>query len=191
MYVLILVFVFLLPYKLDSHGALGSSDVVILLHGFPTSSYDWNKVRDENCSSPPTQRKTTVLWTNQKPETFHFFPADLGGAHSALPPSHRLRLPGVRLQRQASEWNPLFGSVMISVILASVICFLHDAFSLTFPSGLTSTPYSSRPVWWKRWWLTWVSATSGWTWCPTTMETRWPWSCSTGRFLLIYFVNYH
>lgn len=38
------------PYKLDSHGALGSSDVVILLHGFPTSSYDWNKVRDENLS---------------------------------------------------------------------------------------------------------------------------------------------
>uniref|UniRef100_A0A3Q2R1Z3 Mesoderm specific transcript n=1 Tax=Fundulus heteroclitus TaxID=8078 RepID=A0A3Q2R1Z3_FUNHE len=26
-----------------SHGALGSSDVVLLLHGFPTSSYDWNK----------------------------------------------------------------------------------------------------------------------------------------------------
>lgn len=30
---------------LDSYGALGSSDVVILLHGFPTSSYDWSKVR--------------------------------------------------------------------------------------------------------------------------------------------------
>lgn len=28
----------------DSYGALGSSDVVLLLHGFPTSSYDWNKV---------------------------------------------------------------------------------------------------------------------------------------------------
>uniref|UniRef100_A0A672ZLS3 AB hydrolase-1 domain-containing protein n=1 Tax=Sphaeramia orbicularis TaxID=375764 RepID=A0A672ZLS3_9TELE len=28
----------------DSYGALGSSDVVILLHGFPTSSYDWNKI---------------------------------------------------------------------------------------------------------------------------------------------------
>ncbi|XP_076015035.1 mesoderm-specific transcript homolog protein isoform X2 [Genypterus blacodes] len=30
----------------DSYGALGSSDVVILLHGFPTSSYDWNKIWD-------------------------------------------------------------------------------------------------------------------------------------------------
>ncbi|NXG05507.1 MEST protein, partial [Sakesphorus luctuosus] len=28
----------------DSAGAVGSSDVVILLHGFPTSSYDWNKI---------------------------------------------------------------------------------------------------------------------------------------------------
>uniref|UniRef100_A0A8C7Z8R5 Mesoderm specific transcript n=1 Tax=Oryzias sinensis TaxID=183150 RepID=A0A8C7Z8R5_9TELE len=30
----------------ESYGALGSSDVVILLHGFPTSSYDWNKIWD-------------------------------------------------------------------------------------------------------------------------------------------------
>lgn len=29
----------------DSSGAVGSSDVVVLLHGFPTSSYDWSKVR--------------------------------------------------------------------------------------------------------------------------------------------------
>ncbi|XP_071409003.1 mesoderm-specific transcript homolog protein isoform X2 [Pithys albifrons albifrons] len=28
----------------DSAGAVGSSDIVILLHGFPTSSYDWNKI---------------------------------------------------------------------------------------------------------------------------------------------------
>ncbi|XP_059673226.1 mesoderm-specific transcript homolog protein isoform X2 [Gavia stellata] len=28
----------------DSTGAVGSSDVVILLHGFPTSSYDWCKI---------------------------------------------------------------------------------------------------------------------------------------------------
>ncbi|NWI52849.1 MEST protein, partial [Calyptomena viridis] len=28
----------------DSTGAVGSSDVVILLHGFPTSSYDWIKI---------------------------------------------------------------------------------------------------------------------------------------------------
>ncbi|XP_058842482.1 mesoderm-specific transcript homolog protein-like [Acipenser ruthenus] len=30
----------------DSLGAVGSSDVVILLHGFPTSSYDWYKIWD-------------------------------------------------------------------------------------------------------------------------------------------------
>ncbi|NXC77232.1 MEST protein, partial [Anhinga anhinga] len=28
----------------DSTGAVGSSDVVVLLHGFPTSSYDWCKI---------------------------------------------------------------------------------------------------------------------------------------------------
>lgn len=28
----------------DSKGAFGSSDMVILLHGFPTSSYDWHKI---------------------------------------------------------------------------------------------------------------------------------------------------
>ncbi|KAJ8261810.1 hypothetical protein GJAV_G00158660 [Gymnothorax javanicus] len=38
------------PYKghnifyRDSAGAVGSTDVVILLHGFPTSSYDWYKI---------------------------------------------------------------------------------------------------------------------------------------------------
>lgn len=30
----------------DSSGALGSSDVVVLLHGFPTSSHDWSKIWD-------------------------------------------------------------------------------------------------------------------------------------------------
>ncbi|NWI24048.1 MEST protein, partial [Sula dactylatra] len=28
----------------DSTGAVGSSDVIVLLHGFPTSSYDWCKI---------------------------------------------------------------------------------------------------------------------------------------------------
>ncbi|XP_054255473.1 mesoderm-specific transcript homolog protein isoform X1 [Indicator indicator] len=28
----------------DSTGAVGSSDIVVLLHGFPTSSYDWYKI---------------------------------------------------------------------------------------------------------------------------------------------------
>ncbi|NWR58629.1 MEST protein, partial [Bucorvus abyssinicus] len=28
----------------DSSGAVGSSDIVVLLHGFPTSSYDWCKI---------------------------------------------------------------------------------------------------------------------------------------------------
>uniref|UniRef100_A0A7N8XL83 Mesoderm specific transcript n=1 Tax=Mastacembelus armatus TaxID=205130 RepID=A0A7N8XL83_9TELE len=40
----------------DSYGALGSSDVVILLHGFPTSSYDWNKIWE-----PLTQRFHRVI----------------------------------------------------------------------------------------------------------------------------------
>lgn len=34
----------LLLFITESFGARGSSDVVILLHGFPTSSYDWYKV---------------------------------------------------------------------------------------------------------------------------------------------------
>lgn len=42
LYLAYMYFSFLL--KPDSYGALGSSDVVILLHGFPTSSFDWNKV---------------------------------------------------------------------------------------------------------------------------------------------------
>ncbi|XP_061523394.1 mesoderm-specific transcript homolog protein isoform X2 [Phycodurus eques] len=40
----------------DSHGALGSSDVVLLLHGFPTSSYDWSKIWE-----PLTQRFNRVI----------------------------------------------------------------------------------------------------------------------------------
>uniref|UniRef100_A0A3B5ACU5 Mesoderm specific transcript n=1 Tax=Stegastes partitus TaxID=144197 RepID=A0A3B5ACU5_9TELE len=40
----------------DSYGALGSSDVVILLHGFPTSSHDWSKIWD-----PLTQRFHRVI----------------------------------------------------------------------------------------------------------------------------------
>ncbi|XP_032361698.1 mesoderm-specific transcript homolog protein isoform X1 [Etheostoma spectabile] len=40
----------------DAYGALGSSDVVILLHGFPTSSFDWNKIWE-----PLTQRFHRVI----------------------------------------------------------------------------------------------------------------------------------
>ncbi|XP_077565508.1 mesoderm-specific transcript homolog protein-like [Stigmatopora nigra] len=40
----------------DSRGALGSSDVVVLLHGFPTSSYDWYKIWE-----PLTQRFNRVI----------------------------------------------------------------------------------------------------------------------------------
>ncbi|XP_010784383.1 mesoderm-specific transcript homolog protein isoform X1 [Notothenia coriiceps] len=40
----------------DSSGALGSSDVIILLHGFPTSSFDWNKIWE-----PLTQRFHRVI----------------------------------------------------------------------------------------------------------------------------------
>ncbi|XP_061768216.1 mesoderm-specific transcript homolog protein isoform X2 [Nerophis ophidion] len=40
----------------DSHGALGSSDIVVLLHGFPTSSYDWNKIWE-----PLTQHFNRVI----------------------------------------------------------------------------------------------------------------------------------
>lgn len=43
LYCLFLLMHVLLFYQ-DSSGALGSSDIVILLHGFPTSSYDWHKV---------------------------------------------------------------------------------------------------------------------------------------------------
>ncbi|KAF1371739.1 hypothetical protein PFLUV_G00271560 [Perca fluviatilis] len=42
--------------KPDSYGALGSSDVIILLHGFPTSSFDWNKIWE-----PLTQRFHRVV----------------------------------------------------------------------------------------------------------------------------------
>ena len=41
----------LLLFITESFGARGSSDVVILLHGFPTSSLDWYKVRLLYCSS--------------------------------------------------------------------------------------------------------------------------------------------
>ncbi|KAJ8269182.1 hypothetical protein COCON_G00117890 [Conger conger] len=42
-------------YK-DSAGAVGSTDVVILLHGFPTSSYDWYKIWE-----PLSQRFNRVI----------------------------------------------------------------------------------------------------------------------------------
>ncbi len=64
----------------------------------------------------------------------------------------------------------------------SVSSLAHNSFSpAPDPSSdLTGTPSSSRPAWWRPWWLIWVWATSEWIWCPTTMETPWPWSCSTG-----------
>ncbi|XP_058272742.1 mesoderm-specific transcript homolog protein isoform X2 [Hemibagrus wyckioides] len=40
----------------ESLGAVGSSDVVLLLHGFPTSSYDWHKVWE-----PLSQRFNRVI----------------------------------------------------------------------------------------------------------------------------------
>lgn len=46
--------------KPDSSGALGSSDVVILLHGFPTSSHDWNKV--PSARAQQIIRAPKLLW---------------------------------------------------------------------------------------------------------------------------------
>ncbi|KAG9345718.1 hypothetical protein JZ751_008862 [Albula glossodonta] len=40
----------------DSTGAVGSTDVIILLHGFPTSSYDWYKIWE-----PLSQRFNRVI----------------------------------------------------------------------------------------------------------------------------------
>uniref|UniRef100_A0A8B9R7L2 Mesoderm specific transcript n=1 Tax=Astyanax mexicanus TaxID=7994 RepID=A0A8B9R7L2_ASTMX len=40
----------------DTFGAVGSSDVVVLLHGFPTSSYDWHKIWE-----PLNQRFNRVI----------------------------------------------------------------------------------------------------------------------------------
>ncbi|KAJ8381617.1 hypothetical protein SKAU_G00023950 [Synaphobranchus kaupii] len=40
----------------DSAGAVGSTDVIILLHGFPTSSYDWYKIWE-----PLNQRFNRVI----------------------------------------------------------------------------------------------------------------------------------
>lgn len=45
----------------------------------------------------------------------------MGAARSALPQSDRLGLPGVWLQRQTSELNVLFGSVVV----AQVACLCH------------------------------------------------------------------
>ncbi|XP_043355316.1 mesoderm-specific transcript homolog protein isoform X2 [Dermochelys coriacea] len=44
----------------DSSGALGSSDIVVLLHGFPTSSYDWYKVRG------PHKHKVWTVYEHNK-----------------------------------------------------------------------------------------------------------------------------
>lgn len=48
----------------DSYGALGSSDVVILLHGFPTSSYDWHKVSSACFQQPIRMSLSCFCWEN-------------------------------------------------------------------------------------------------------------------------------
>lgn len=86
-------------FKPDSYGALGSSDVVILLHGFPTSSYDWCKVKLHVVISAPQPdfekvRFGDLLLLSDAPVFF----LDLGTSHAALPSSCCTRLPGVWLQ---------------------------------------------------------------------------------------------
>lgn len=74
----------------------------------------------------------------------------------------------------------LMASLGHSLFHGGYIFFISSCVCVTFLSGHTSTPYLSRPVWWRPWLLTWASSISGWMLCPTTMETLWPWSCSTG-----------
>lgn len=99
---------------------------------------------------------------------------DLGATHTALPPSHCTGLPGVWLQWQAGEWVKHVSS--ISCMMLSFFFFTRNSSSPVseHPSDRTGTPSSSRPVWWRPWWPTWVWATSESTWCPMTMETPWP-----------------
>lgn len=41
----------------DSVGVVGSPEIVVLLHGFPTSSYDWYKVRKSDFLGPTMSLK--------------------------------------------------------------------------------------------------------------------------------------
>lgn len=98
---------FLSPPTPDSAGAVGSSDVVVLLHGFPTSSYDWNKVkRALRCGIPPFPALSgRNLWVFVIFGGVFPLPADLGGADAALSPGGRPGFRRVRLQRQAREYR--------------------------------------------------------------------------------------
>lgn len=152
----------------DSHGALGSSDVVILLHGFPTSSYDWNKV------GFAAFFWTLVTTSCGQTCLFVFLLTDMGTAHTALPSSHCAGLPGVWFQRQASEWT-----MQVEMCPTEST---HRCTCSVLLSGLTDTPSLSRPTWWKPWWLTWVWSTNGSMWFLTITETLWRWSCCTGAW---------
>ncbi|CAF95989.1 unnamed protein product, partial [Tetraodon nigroviridis] len=131
----------------DSSGALGSSDIVVLLHGFPTSSYDWHKIWE-----PLTQRFHRVI-------ALDF----LGFGFSDKPVSRAF----------IDNYKACVRLGRLSFLFLLFPCLQH-------PSDPTSTPSSSRPVWWRPCWPTWGSATSGSTSSPTTTETPSPSSCSTG-----------
>lgn len=55
----------LLIFCQDSSGALGSSDILILLHGFPTSSYDWHKVSSA-CASAVSQNVLKLFFFKEE-----------------------------------------------------------------------------------------------------------------------------
>jgi len=45
--------------SIESVGVVGTSDVLLLLHGFPTSSYDWYKVQAQSqCKTASTFQKS-------------------------------------------------------------------------------------------------------------------------------------
>lgn len=85
-YLSFLICLLLSSFYQDSSGALGSSDIVILLHGFPTSSYDWHKVY----SSIQNVFKL-LLWRKKKKCVS--FCTDLGTTYAALPPGHHAGFP--------------------------------------------------------------------------------------------------
>lgn len=118
---------------LESYGALGSSDVVILLHGFPTSSYDWNKVLTAHAQQHVPRNNDSLyseLWSWSAS-----VPSDLGSPRSALPQSHCPGFPRFWLQRQAGE-QPICFSGWSSITHAFLWCHRDP----------TGTPSLSRPV---------------------------------------------
>ncbi|NXS62151.1 MEST protein, partial [Brachypteracias leptosomus] len=129
----------------DSTGAVGSSDIVVLLHGFPTSSYDWCKIWEGL-----TQRFHRVIALDfvgfgfsDKPRPHHYSIFEQASIVEGL--VHHLGLHHQRINLLSHDYGDTVAQELLHRSLMLCLLFVGPISSREV-EGCSTNPFSHGPT---------------------------------------------